>query len=42
MAPDRYDEVKRALGQVKKEIIAKYARTEEDRIAWEKAWPFDD
>lgn len=42
VAPDRYDEVKRALGQLKKEIIAKYARTEEDKIAWEKAWPFDD
>lgn len=42
VAHDRYDDVKRALGQAKKEIVAKYARTEEDKIAREKAWPFDD
>jgi hypothetical protein len=39
---DQYDEAKRALGQIKDKVINEFARSEEDRIAWRRAWPFDD
>ena len=39
---DKYEEAKRALRQTKEHVISQFARTEQDRIAWRKAWPFDD
>jgi len=39
---DQYDEAKRALGQIKEKMIGEFARSEEDRAAWHKSWPFDD
>lgn len=42
MRHDQYDEAKRALGQIKEKVNEEFARSEEDRIAWHKSWPFDD
>jgi hypothetical protein len=39
---DQYDEAKRALGQIKEKVIEQYTRSEEDRVAWQRSWPFDD
>ncbi|KAF2182372.1 hypothetical protein K469DRAFT_232463 [Zopfia rhizophila CBS 207.26] len=37
---DQYEEALDALTQMKEQVIDEYARTEEDREAWEKMWPF--
>jgi hypothetical protein len=39
--PERYDETKDALQQVKPQVIDEFAKTEQEKEAWEKAWPFD-
>lgn len=39
---EQYDEAKHALGQIKEQVIAEFARSEEDRVAWHQSWPFDD
>ena len=38
----RYDETKEALREIKEQMISRVAQTEQDRIAWQRAWPFDD
>ena len=40
--PEHYDETKDALRQVKPQVINDFAKTEQEKDAWEKAWPFDD
>ena len=40
--PERYNETKDALRQVKPQVIDEFAKTEQEKDAWEKAWPFDD
>ncbi|PWY93924.1 phosphotransferase enzyme family protein [Aspergillus sclerotioniger CBS 115572] len=40
--PDRYDEAKRLLKEVKTELIAQLAHSEVEKKAWEESWPFDD
>ena len=37
-----YSEAKAALRELKGEVIAEFARSEEDRLEFEKLWPFDD
>ncbi|KAL4937811.1 hypothetical protein BDV06DRAFT_215601 [Aspergillus oleicola] len=39
--PEEYDEVKALLNQAKTELIERLAHSEEEKIAWEEAWPFD-
>lgn len=39
---DRYDETKEALREIKEQVIGRFAQTEQDRMEWQKAWPFDD
>ena len=39
--PDQYDQVKRLLRQAKIEIIDQLAHSGEERVAWEKSWPYD-
>jgi len=39
---DQYDEAKAALRQMKTEILERFAKSPQERAAWEKAWPFDD
>ncbi|SMR53071.1 unnamed protein product [Zymoseptoria tritici ST99CH_3D1] len=38
---ERYDESKDALRQCKEQVIEEFAKTDEERKAWEDAWPFD-
>lgn len=40
--PERYDETKDALRQIKPQVIEDFAKNEQEEDAWEKAWPFDD
>ncbi|KAI7471515.1 hypothetical protein KC351_g12093 [Hortaea werneckii] len=40
--PEQYKLTKDALRQVKQEVIAKFAHTDEEKAAWEESWPFDD
>ncbi|KAL9103362.1 MAG: hypothetical protein Q9163_001574 [Psora crenata] len=40
--PERYEETKDALRQVKPQVIDDFAKTEEEKQAWEETWPFDD
>ena len=40
--PEYYDKVKDALRDIKEQVIAEFARTEEEKAAWREAWPFDD
>ena len=39
---ERYDEVRELLKHVKTDLIDQLANSEEEKIGWEKAWPFDD
>lgn len=39
---EEYDEAKRALGQIKEQVIEKFSRSKEVKIGWEESWPFDD
>lgn len=39
---DQYDEAKAALRRAKAQVIEDFSRSDEDRRAWEQAWPFDD
>ena len=39
---ERYDETQNALRQVKPQVIDEFAKTEQEKDAWENAWPFDD
>lgn len=36
---EQYDEAKDALRQLKEQVIAQYARTEEEIRMWEDGWP---
>jgi hypothetical protein len=38
----QYERVKGILRQGKEQAVDHFACTEQDRIAWRKAWPFDD
>ena len=38
---EQYDEALNALGQLKEQVIETFAKSEEDRVAWEESWPFD-
>ena len=38
---EQYDEAKAALRQLKGEVIAKFARSKDDKLEFEKLWPFD-
>jgi len=38
----KYDETKEALRQIKEQIIGRFAQKEQDWIAWQRTWPFDD
>ncbi|PYH72743.1 aminoglycoside phosphotransferase family protein [Aspergillus vadensis CBS 113365] len=40
--PERYDEVRELLKHVKTDLTDQLANSEEERIGWVKAWPFDD
>ncbi|GIK01425.1 hypothetical protein Aspvir_005461 [Aspergillus viridinutans] len=40
--PEQYDDAKRLLQQAKTELIDQLASSEEERIAWQESWPFDD
>ncbi|PWY77778.1 phosphotransferase enzyme family protein [Aspergillus eucalypticola CBS 122712] len=40
--PERYDEVRELLKHAKTDLIHQLATSEEEKIGWEKAWPFDD
>ncbi|GAB1743368.1 hypothetical protein NU219Hw_g9205t1 [Hortaea werneckii] len=40
--PEKYELTKDALRQLKKEVIAKFAHTDEDKAVWQESWPFDD
>ena len=40
--PERYEAAKDALRQVKPQVIDEFAKTEQEKDAWEQAWPFDD
>jgi hypothetical protein len=40
--PENYDEAKNALQQCKDQVMEEFAKTEEDRKAWDEAWPWDD
>ena len=40
IANDQYETVRKALGEVKEEVIANFARTDRDRQQWEMTWPF--
>ncbi len=40
--PERFEETKDALRQVKPQVIDEFAKNEQEKYAWEKAWPFDD
>ncbi|RAK96065.1 phosphotransferase enzyme family protein [Aspergillus ibericus CBS 121593] len=40
--PERYDEAKRLLKEIKTELIARLAHSEAESKAWEESWPFDD
>lgn len=39
---DNYDEIKEMLRDMKEQVIDQCAETEQDRIAWQESWPFDD
>ncbi|PYH83584.1 hypothetical protein BO82DRAFT_373054 [Aspergillus uvarum CBS 121591] len=40
VSPGHYDEVRTLLDQAKAEIVGQLARSEEEKIAWEKSWPY--
>lgn len=37
----QYDEAKDALSQMKKQIIADFAKSEQERKIWEYNWPYE-
>lgn len=37
----QYERTKSAFLQMKAQVIALFAKTEEDRLVWEEEWPFD-
>lgn len=39
---NQYEAVKKALHELKEEIVSQLANTEHERTAWQEAWPFDD
>lgn len=39
---EKYDEAKYMLQQFKVRVIEEIARKEQEKLAWEEAWPFDD
>ncbi|PYH34771.1 phosphotransferase enzyme family protein [Aspergillus neoniger CBS 115656] len=39
---ERYDEVRELLKHVQTDLINQLANSEEEKIGWDKAWPFDD
>lgn len=39
---DQYDDAKAALRNAKAQVIENFSQSDEDRQAWEEAWPFDD
>lgn len=40
--PEQYELTKDALRQLKQEVIAKFAHTDEEKAVWQESWPFDD
>ncbi|KAH8431719.1 uncharacterized protein LDX57_009374 [Aspergillus melleus] len=42
VSPGQYDQVKMLMSQAKAEIVAPLASSEQDKVAWEKAWPYDE
>ncbi|KAB8255378.1 kinase-like domain-containing protein [Aspergillus pseudonomiae] len=42
VSPDDYDEVVRRLKLAKKRFLDRESKSAEERILWEKAWPFED
>lgn len=40
--PERHEEARDALKQMKEQVIEQSAHSEEERVAWVKSWPFDD
>lgn len=38
---ENYDAAKSVLAQAKKQIIDDFAKNEEEKAAWKRAWPFD-
>lgn len=39
---DEYEEAKSALRQIKMRVVEEFSSSQEDRSAWEEAWPFDE
>lgn len=39
---DQYDQVKMHMGKAKAEMIDDLARSQEERVEWEKSWPYRD
>ena len=39
---DQYDQVKLLMSKAKTEMIDNLARSEEERVEWEKSWPYRD
>lgn len=39
---DKYEESKKMLREIKEQVIEQFARSEQDRIAWQESWPFED
>ncbi|KAE8398832.1 kinase-like domain-containing protein [Aspergillus pseudonomiae] len=42
VSPDDYDEVVSRLKLAKKRFLDRESKTSEERVLWEKAWPFED
>ncbi|PLB55527.1 hypothetical protein P170DRAFT_452871 [Aspergillus steynii IBT 23096] len=42
VSPGDYDEVVRRLDRAKKRFLDRESRNPEERVLWEKAWPFED
>lgn len=38
---DDYDETMEVLSRFKEQVFEKFARSEQDRVEWQKSWPFD-
>jgi len=38
--PDQYEEAQYALQQMKEQVIATFANSEQERLEWEEYWPF--
>lgn len=41
VSPAHYDEARDILHQLKAQVVAAFARNDEDRAVWDEVWPFD-